>query len=79
MNIMFCNRPKLVITIYIQHISTAAIYNRFITITSHIQKVLTGFSAVWDLRIGSKAQQSVTHKAGNYISLADMTEGLQLS
>jgi len=77
MNVGFCNRPKLVIKIFIQHTSTAANYFRIITITSHTQKVLTGFSAVWDLRIVNKAQQSVAHKAGSYISLADTPEGLK--
>jgi hypothetical protein len=68
----------LLIKIFIQHTSTAAIHFRIITITSHIQQVLIGFSAVWDLRIGNKAQQSVAHKAGIYVSLADMPEGLKL-
>jgi len=78
MNVTFCNRPKLLPKIFIQLISTAANYFRIITITCHIQKVLIGFSAVRDLRIGNKAQRSVTPKAGNYVSLADMLEGLKL-
>ena len=77
MNVTFCNRPKLLIKIFVQHTSTAAIYFRIATITSHIQQVLIGFSAFWNSQIGNKAQQSAAQKAGIYVSLAHMPEGLK--
>jgi hypothetical protein len=76
MNVTFYKRPKLLIKIFIQNTTTAAINSLIITITSHIQQVPIRFSAFWDLRIGNKAQQSVAHKAGIYLSLADMPQGL---